>query len=355
MVDVKQRIDQLPTTLLPSLLHAFPAMKDGLTVQLTVQQIIDLLVNGAPIALDTWLELVAAIQADQSSITTILTALDNRLRFDAAQTLTALQKAQAITNLGAADASPDFIQGMKLSNDTGFPLTRVAVAPGKLKSGSILLANASSVIKRIDQTWAAGNNAGGMDTGSALAGDTLFLYALQKISDGSFDWVFSKSTTVAGVNTALLTGYTVVTMLGALPRLDNSVNVLPFVMNDGDDYTFVTPTQDTTNLAVGTASQLSGLIRVPNGVKVKAKLRGLFNSASTTNSCLVHSPDQGVLAAGGGAAGGNIGTPQVASGYSATYLGPIWTDTARQVRIVAGAAGTLNMWCDGWIFPLGRK
>ncbi|QIG74977.1 hypothetical protein EVC13_056 [Rhizobium phage RHph_I65] len=355
MVDLKQRIDQLPATLVPSLNHEFPAMKDGLTVKLKVQQIIDLLVNGAPSALDTWLELVAAIQADQTGIAALTTAVANRVRFDAAQTLTALQQAQAIANIGASDLAADYIQGMKLSNDPGFPTTRIVVAPGRVKAGSVVVSNLTNLTKRMDQTWVAGNNGGGMDTGTVLAGDTLFLYALQKTADGSFDWVFSKSATVAGVNTSLLSGYTVVAMIGVLPRIDNGPAILPFVMNDGDDYTLVTPTQDATNLAVGTTNQLVPVIRMPAGIKVKAKLRGLFNSASTTNSCLVHSPDQGTLVAGGGASGGNIGTPQVASGYTSTYLGPIWTDTNRNVRAVAGASGTLNMWCDGFIFPLGRK
>ena len=36
------RIDALPTTPTPSALHEFPAMKDGLTVKLTLQQVLDL-------------------------------------------------------------------------------------------------------------------------------------------------------------------------------------------------------------------------------------------------------------------------------------------------------------------------
>lgn len=66
------KIEELDPTVLPSLQHRIPTMKDGVTVYLTVGQIIDLLVGTAPEALDTWGELVAQIQANQGGLTTLL-------------------------------------------------------------------------------------------------------------------------------------------------------------------------------------------------------------------------------------------------------------------------------------------
>ncbi len=60
--------------------------------------------NGAPAALDTLKELADAIGDDASFASTITTALSNRVRFDAAQTLTAAQKAQAKSNMDAFGA-----------------------------------------------------------------------------------------------------------------------------------------------------------------------------------------------------------------------------------------------------------
>lgn len=60
------------------------------------------LTAGAPAALDTLDELAAALGDDANFAATITTALGNRLRFDAAQTLTAPQKAQGNANLGSA-------------------------------------------------------------------------------------------------------------------------------------------------------------------------------------------------------------------------------------------------------------
>lgn len=60
------------------------------------------LTNGAAAALDTLSELSAALNNDPSFAATIATEIANRVRFDAAQTITAPQKVQACANIGAA-------------------------------------------------------------------------------------------------------------------------------------------------------------------------------------------------------------------------------------------------------------
>ena len=67
------------------------------------------LVNGARAALDTLSELAAALGNDASFASTVTTALGYRLRFDAAQTLTAGQKTQACANLGIGEPDTDFV------------------------------------------------------------------------------------------------------------------------------------------------------------------------------------------------------------------------------------------------------
>ena len=63
------------------------------------------LVNGAGAALDTLNELAAALGNDPSFAATIATEIANRVRFDAAQTLTSPQQEQARSNIGAASAA----------------------------------------------------------------------------------------------------------------------------------------------------------------------------------------------------------------------------------------------------------
>ncbi|MCI1142142.1 hypothetical protein MOP88_07280 [Sphingomonas sp. WKB10] len=74
----------------------------------SVSKIVDLvnsavnqLTNGAPGALDTLDELAAALGDDANFAATVTAALGNRVRVDAAQTLTTAQKAQAKANIDA--------------------------------------------------------------------------------------------------------------------------------------------------------------------------------------------------------------------------------------------------------------
>jgi hypothetical protein len=74
------------------------------------QKIIDLLtaleeqikrdiIGEASGAYDTLLELQTALESDQTALAGLLTAVDNRVRFDAAQSLTEIQKQQARDNI----------------------------------------------------------------------------------------------------------------------------------------------------------------------------------------------------------------------------------------------------------------
>ncbi len=66
------------------------------------------LTNGAAAALDTLAELASALGNDPNFAATIASGLSNRVRFDAAQTLDATQKAQACANIGVGNPEHDF-------------------------------------------------------------------------------------------------------------------------------------------------------------------------------------------------------------------------------------------------------
>ena len=74
-----------------------------------IQTAKDELTNGAASALDTLAELAAALDNDANFASTVTTALGYRLRYDAAQTLTAGQKTQACSNLGVGEPDTDFV------------------------------------------------------------------------------------------------------------------------------------------------------------------------------------------------------------------------------------------------------
>lgn len=65
----------------------------------------DSILGGASGALDTLRELELALGEDANFATTIANGLNNRVRFDAAQSLTEGNKTQARTNIGAASST----------------------------------------------------------------------------------------------------------------------------------------------------------------------------------------------------------------------------------------------------------
>lgn len=253
-----------------------------------------------------------------------------------------------------ADSSAvgDFIVGLTISNNAGSPNTHVDFAAGSARTGASFVSSAAPWTKRVTGTFAAGTGAGGLDPGAVAANATYFAYALRKDADLSFDVVLSTSSTIGGITTTLLTGYTIVKCIGVV-LTDASSLIRAFVMYPRDEYTFVSPVKDAVNLAVSTNSALLALT-VPNGVKVKAKLRFEFTSSATTNATLLSDPAQGTLTAGVGADGANVGTSQVASGF-AVGSQDIWTNTSKQIRqITGGSTGNLWVWTDGFYFPCGR-
>ena len=73
-----------------------------------IQAAVDALVDGAPGALDTLSELAAALGNDENLAQTMIAQINNRVRFDEAQVLTAEQQLTACTNIGVGDPTRDF-------------------------------------------------------------------------------------------------------------------------------------------------------------------------------------------------------------------------------------------------------
>ena len=63
------------------------------------------ILGGADAAYDTLLEIQQLLQNGTTGLDALLAAVNNRVRFDAAQTLTAPEQAQARSNIGAVAAS----------------------------------------------------------------------------------------------------------------------------------------------------------------------------------------------------------------------------------------------------------
>lgn len=77
-------------------------------IEVAKQAIRDSLVDGAGAALDTFIELQAALGNDPDFATTIANTLSNKVDFSVVQTLTAAQRTQACENIGVGNPNRDF-------------------------------------------------------------------------------------------------------------------------------------------------------------------------------------------------------------------------------------------------------
>ncbi|MCO7556192.1 hypothetical protein [Metapseudomonas otitidis] len=78
------------------------------SIELAKQAVKDSILGGAGAALDTLKELADALNNDPNFAATIATQISNRVRYDAAQTLTTAQRLQACQNIGIGDPETDF-------------------------------------------------------------------------------------------------------------------------------------------------------------------------------------------------------------------------------------------------------
>lgn len=75
----------------------------------SIAQVKSDILGGAGAAYDTLLELQNIIVADEGTAAALATAVNNRVRYDAAQTLTAGQMLQACNNIGVGDPDTNFL------------------------------------------------------------------------------------------------------------------------------------------------------------------------------------------------------------------------------------------------------
>ncbi|MDH1110002.1 hypothetical protein N5C55_01435 [Pseudomonas otitidis] len=79
------------------------------SIEQAKQAVKDSILGGAGAALDTLKELADALNNDPNFAATIATQISNRVRYDAAQTLTTAQRLQVCQNIGIGDPESDFV------------------------------------------------------------------------------------------------------------------------------------------------------------------------------------------------------------------------------------------------------
>ena len=173
--------------------------------------------------------------------------------------------------------------GLILSNNGTDANHDIDIATGEARSSDNAadMTLSSGLTKQIDAAWAAGTNAGGLDTGSVAANTFYYLWLIKNSSTGAIDVLFSASASAP----TMPTGYDLKRRIGAV-RTDGSANIRPFtqVANDPDLFLLTTPVLDVSSAAIGTTSTAVTLTSVPPSMI--AIMRAHFSHSGTASLLL---------------------------------------------------------------------
>jgi len=177
----------------------------------------------------------------------------------------------------------DHISGLTMTHaaDADHDIT---IAPGKSRDSTDAadMVAASAITKQADAAWAAGTNAGGMDTGSIPASGTLHVWQIKSASTGVVDYLFSISATAP----TLPANYDYKRLIGSY-RTNSSSNIIPgdwWGTSNRRRFILDTPILDVNTASPGT-SAVTAALSVPGGVNVIA----LVVWKGTTYDCRISS------------------------------------------------------------------
>lgn len=127
-----------------------------------------------------------------------------------------------------------------------------------------------AMTKRIDATWASGNDNGGLFSGTVTANTTYHMFLIVKDSDGTVDAGFDTSLTAANIPV----GYTAYRRVFSL-RTDSSANIRGFsAVQFGGGYrlSYNAPISEVDTATPGTTRVIAALDGAPGGLEVVANL-----------------------------------------------------------------------------------
>lgn len=236
-----------------------------------------------------------------------------------------------------------YLAGGTLSNNGADATNDIDVSAGEARD-STNAANIrwSALTKRLDAAWAAGTNAGMLDTGS-IANDVYHLYAIRKDSDGTGDILASASASAP----TMPAGYTYFRRIGAILR--EGAAIVPFTQR-GDHFTRTTPVSARTG-ALNTTTETPTL-QVPDGISVRAHIAVRYDNAAGGEVLYISeisqadsAPDTSVFF--------TVYSVTVDGRYSA---GPIYifTSTSGTIRLRSGGTMNVDVVVHGWVDRRGR-
>lgn len=246
-----------------------------------------------------------------------------------------------------------FLAGLVLSNDST-PDEEVKIVPGECRDAahSVNMVLASILTKQINNTFALGDDAGGMNDGDAVGASEWFHVHLLSNADGTVvDAGFDTSITAAGLladAAVIAAGLTKYRRIGSV-LTDATSDILKF-LQVGDEVLWTVSVPELTTGAIEADSPGTTIeIATPVGVRTRAHLAV---NAGTNTKALVFAPGDRTPEAPS-----LTGVPAPHVGTSADASGQVFvlTDTSSQIRVRVDVDSTdSSISCMGYIDRRGR-
>mgnify|MGYP003648415632 CR=1 FL=1 len=263
-----------------------------------------------------------------------------------------------LTNV-AVNLPRSYLAGLGLSNNSSDADADIDIAVGECRASSTDISLASALTKKIDATWAAGNDAGGMAGGITVAANTW--YHVHAITVGGVDDVGFDTSPIAA-NLISSDSATAYRRIGSI-FTDSSSDIIPF-SQVGNEFLWNTESSDLVisknNITIDTTFEVT--IATPLSVTTWAMLNIDLVDIGNTEGMLIHSPDVSI----GIAKANDQNTAYPAQSFSGTinngsfvggtfYANKIRTNTKSCISYSVGDAGTDATFATlGWVDTRGR-
>jgi hypothetical protein len=250
---------------------------------------------------------------------------------------------------GGPTPIPNYLGGLTLSNDATTPNTVLDIATGAACSddNATMMTLGSPITKSISATWAVGNAAGGLDTGTVAANTWYHVFLIQRTDTNVVDVLISTS----AITPTLPSPYNKKRRIGSI-KTNASSQIIGFVQN-GDEFLWVTPITIYNNASVGTVAG-PAYTGAPN-IKTVAIFTALLNTANAGVYLTFWPSDQSGVT-GINVPSGNIQLwVQAATQYAVAPYCRIRSDTNGAMMVVC-SADTLGFYLvsHGWVDNRGK-
>lgn len=245
----------------------------------------------------------------------------------------------------AAAGGRNSLSGLTISNNATDAVNDIDIAPGTCvdSTNTVSITLTASLTKRLDALWAAGNNQGGLDTGTFPTG-TYHVFAIKNPTTGAVDALFSLSPTAP----TLPTGYTAFRRIGSFMRAGSNRAFQQF----GDEFYLAAPNLDVAGLNSEGTNAILRTLTVPTGINVKAMLRVRGTSPNAWGVLFTPPDVPDVVPELADAPLVDIGNSPGSPDRSTLA---IRTNTSAQIRTRATTANvTLHVVTYGWIDARGK-